>query len=578
MSNITKAIILDETGARIAEALETMVGGGSSAKAESIASPYDPTETYDVGEKCTYNGKYYKCIVQIATAEEWDVTHWEETTVDSDIDEIMSDLTSLKDGMGEGEEIHLNLLDTAELTSNTKYYDVSNAGALRLNSPTGTVTYSSYIIPAKENQLYTANYNVRYIIPLDNSKEPLVSRSQMIETSRSVDTTNYPGTKYIAASFRTDNVSAGFHWIFSEGDTPSDEVIPGGQALPGWCQEAIDEIETEIRNLDIKPRKNRIYMLTDTSFSEEKKFTEFATSVKAKCMHLVVNLTTFTSVKVGLRSDAREVFYAQITDSTVNLYDYNGGLTEHTASYSHGLTIGDNLSIDVYAEANTGKYYVCVGSDGDEYTTTTAFNIAPTGLIYPFASMVGTASFVQFSAECNTQRPIWLFGDSYLGTNNTARWAYYLVSREKDSRVMMDAFAGENSTSAFASLEALINSGVPDYIVWCLGMNDGGDTGTTPNTTWMSKVNSLIELCEANKIIPIFATIPTVPSVNNEGKNKWVRESGHQFIDFAKAVGATSEGVWFTGMLSTDSIHPSATGAVTLYHAALAGCPQFSQT
>ena len=192
--------------------------------------------------------------------------------------------------------------------------------------------------------------------------------------------------------------------------------------------------------------------------------------------------------------------------------------------------------------------------------------------------MVGTASFVQFSAECNTQRPIWLFGDSYLGTNNTARWAYYLVNREKDSRVMMDAFAGENSTSAFASLEALINSGVPDYIVWCLGMNDGGDTGTTPNTTWMSKVNSLIELCEANKIIPIFATIPTVPSVNNEGKNKWVRESGHQYIDFAKAVGATSEGVWFTGMLSTDNIHPSAIGAVTLYHAALAGCPQFSQT
>ena len=267
------------------------------------------------------------------------------TKTQKELDTVKSDLTSLKDGMGEGEEIHLNLLDTAELTSNTKYYDVSNAGALRLNSPTGTVTYSSYIIPAKENQLYTANSNVRYIIPLDNSKTPLVSRSQMIETSRSVDTTNYPGTKYIAASFRTDNVSASFHWIFSEGDTPSDEVIPGGQALPGWCQEAIDEIETEIRNLDIKPRKNRIYMLTDTSFSEEKKFTEFATSVKAKCMHLVVNLTTFTSVKVGLRSDAREVFYAQITDSEVNLYDYNGGLTEHTASYSHGLTIGDILCL-----------------------------------------------------------------------------------------------------------------------------------------------------------------------------------------------------------------------------------------
>ena len=99
------------------------------------------------------------------------------TDVKTAIDGLEDDLENFKDGMGEGEEIHLNLLDTAELTSETKYYDVSNAGALRLNSPSGTVTYSSYIIPAKENQLYTADGNVRYIIPLDNSKTPLVSRS-----------------------------------------------------------------------------------------------------------------------------------------------------------------------------------------------------------------------------------------------------------------------------------------------------------------------------------------------------------------------------------------------------------------
>lgn len=488
-------------------------------------------------------------------------------------------LENFMDGWGEGEEIHKNIFDLATPTSTTQYYDVSNGGALRLNSPTGTTTYVSYILETKENQLYTCNAFMRYVIPLDNSKTPVVSRSDMIQTVKSFDTTNYPTMKYVAISIRYDNVAGGISaLILSEGDTPSSEVIPGGQALPGWCAEAIEDVEEEIQALDVKPRKNRIYMLTDTSFSEEKKFTEFATSVKAKCMHLVVNLTSFTSVTVGLRNDTRAVFYVQITDDSVYLYDYNGGLTEHTKTYTHGLTIGDNLSIDLYAEPNTGKYYVCVGTNGTEYTTTTAFAVAPTGLIYPYTSMVGSASFVQFSAECNTQRPIWLFGDSYLGTNNTARWAYYLVENEKDSRVMMDAYAGENSASALASLEALINSGVPDYIVWCLGMNDGSDTGTTPISAWMSAVNSVIELCEANNIIPIFATIPTVPSVNNEGKNAWVRTSGYQYIDFAKAVNASDQGVWFSGMLSTDNVHPSVTGAITLYHAALAGCPQFSQT
>lgn len=111
MSNITKPIILDETGARIAEALETMAGGGSSAKAGSIASPYNPTETYNVGEKCTYNGKYYKCIVQIATAEEWDVTHWEETTIEEQLDTVKSALQTFSDDTKGN--VH-NLIDIVE--------------------------------------------------------------------------------------------------------------------------------------------------------------------------------------------------------------------------------------------------------------------------------------------------------------------------------------------------------------------------------------------------------------------------------------------------------------------------------
>ena len=49
----------------------------------SIASVYSSTKTYEVDDLVFYNGKLYKCITAITTAEDWDSTKWEETTVAS---------------------------------------------------------------------------------------------------------------------------------------------------------------------------------------------------------------------------------------------------------------------------------------------------------------------------------------------------------------------------------------------------------------------------------------------------------------------------------------------------------------
>lgn len=43
-------------------------------------SAYDSTETYAVGDYCTYDGKDYKCTTAVSTAESFDPTKWEETT------------------------------------------------------------------------------------------------------------------------------------------------------------------------------------------------------------------------------------------------------------------------------------------------------------------------------------------------------------------------------------------------------------------------------------------------------------------------------------------------------------------
>ena len=83
-------------------------------------------------------------------------------------------------------------------------------------------------------------------------------------------------------------------------------------------------------------------------------------------------------------------------------------------------------------------------------------------------------------------------------------------------------------------------------------------------------------LCAANGIELIYGTIPSVPGQSNEKKNEYVRGTGKRYIDFAKAVGASSSGVWYTGMLDEDNVHPTEAGAIALYHRAIADCPELT--
>ena len=106
-------------------------------------------------------------------------------------------------------------------------------------------------------------------------------------------------------------------------------------------------------------------------------------------------------------------------------------------------------------------------------------------------------------------------------------------------------------------------------------MNDGSDTNdTTPKANWLERIQIFITLCERHNIIPVLCTVPTIPSVNNNGKNAWVKASGYRYIDMAGAVGADGTGAWYTGMLGQDNIHPSALGAVAQFMQLLADMPE----
>ena len=64
---------------------------------------------------------------------------------------------------------------------------------------------------------------------------------------------------------------------------------------------------------------------------------------------------------------------------------------------------------------------------------------------------------------------------------------------------------------------------------------------------------------------------------DNHYKNEYVKSSGYRYVDFAKAVGAENAGSqWYNGMLASDKIHPTKTGARALYQQVICDFPEIT--
>lgn len=282
------------------------------------------------------------------------------------------------------------------------------------------------------------------------------------------------------------------------------------------------------------------------------------------------NITSFSSVEIGMRRYSANTKVNRISIDTNNIvvYPYTGS----GVSYPHGLTIQNNIQVIMETTSLYGVKITLV-SNGVRFQVETQWNRRY--LDYAFAESINsTLTECVLSWSCTDfDKDIWMFGDSYFGY--TDKWFYYFHQAGYDNNVLMDAYPGEDSSTSLASLKNLLKIGKPQRIIWCLGMNDGGDDSTYPSTAWMNGITELLTICAENNIEAILATIPTVPTVNNERKNYYVRNVfGKQYIDFANAVGAQANGTWFDGMLSTDGVHPTDAGAKALYMAVVTDAPQ----
>lgn len=275
---------------------------------------------------------------------------------------------------------------------------------------------------------------------------------------------------------------------------------------------------------------------------------------KNVCFALKANFSSFATITIGKGYNSYSGYWFVIDSTKISLY-YNQGSTQLAASVNHGLTFSDFVKIVI---SNIGDDYCrfFIQTRSGQFSHLFEWIFAANG--QAFFTTGGTLTNVDFIASCaDLLKDVWVFGDSYLGFANPARWARQLRDMGY-SDFLGDGLAGQNSSGAYADLQRCLALGVkPKFLVWTLGMND-------TDSAWNTTYQQVKTLCTSNDITLILATIPSVPSRNKENINSIVRNSGYSFVDFANAVGATSSGVWYSGYLSSDNVHPTELGAKAL--------------
>lgn len=282
-------------------------------------------------------------------------------------------------------------------------------------------------------------------------------------------------------------------------------------------------------------------------------------------------INSFGKVLIG-NGEALNQFgnsWLEIDNTNVTFHNYVA--SDNTTIVAHGLNITGYLKVNIKVGSN-GTAEVNIISNGSSFTTSGQWMGYGYGG-YFVSSILSNLENCEFTwSSPDFSKRVWVFGDSYESINNSSRWVYYTDI----DKYLISAYPGERSLVGIDAFRyALTYYGKPQTLIWCYGMNDGSDSGT-PATDWKNTIEYVMQLCEHYGIELILSTTPTVPTVNNEYKNDYVRNSGYRYIDFAKAVGANSSGVWYPGMLSNDGVHPTGLGARAMYTQAMIDAPEIT--
>lgn len=239
-------------------------------------------------------------------------------------------------------------------------------------------------------------------------------------------------------------------------------------------------------------------------------------------------------------------------------------------TFEHGLTITDYIACSVTFLPANARCAVRLSTHGGVFTKPASELAYSARKGKPFITVWGNGSLANVELSYYSAawlHKVWMFGDSYFNIGEPARWTSYIPQMVKKRYIMMNGYPGASSANEYPALMAALEKEIPDYVIWCLGMND-------TYSIWLENLLKVQKVCAEKRIKLIPATIPNVTSRNNQDKNEYVRTNFDEYIEFALAVNTGDDTtVWFDGMLSDDAVHPTNEGAIALYSAACATIP-----
>jgi len=275
---------------------------------------------------------------------------------------------------------------------------------------------------------------------------------------------------------------------------------------------------------------------------------------------------SFGSVAVG-HGQGSYGYYITVDGEKMS-YCSNGSVG---SSVAHGLTIEEFIGVTVEVDVAL-NVTVTITTKGGYFKKTVQINSSWRGNVFATSTNTSFTDAVLSWNSDDYKCPLWAFGDSYFTLYSPARWPYYVAREWGYNNILLNAYPGEDSAGGYADLINALKHGTPKYLLWCLGMNDK-DQASAPNATWLSKVESIIEICKQKNITLILCTIPTVTSAStkNTEKNAWIKNSGIRYVDLADAIADVD------GWLSSDGTHPSEIGGRFIALKMLADVPELMQ-
>lgn len=521
---------------------------------QRIIAPKESSTTADVareeGEYFFLDGDLYIATDDIAVDDTIaEGTNCEKKTVGGELAQVNGDVSELKSA--------INNLDYYYLRSTEDYLgiDTKVLGGITYNYTGGTWKYKDTVLDASYVGKVTLdirgydNTAVGHFVIYDKSFTTAIQPDGMATTQLTQD------GRYTFTA--TDGIGIRLQASKAAAQTAKLCKIDFVGIIYGDVDFAAQAIPDALTGTNEIKRRIAYSTLQSASTKNSTTMMDCVSSAKEQSVSVTATFDAFTSLIVGVRKNANYtiadgmVNHLEIT-GTQAVWHYNQYGTPKTMTDNHNLTISNVIGVKI--TWNWATVSIKITSIGGTFEKSYTLPSVRVGKAYPFYVLTATNGVVLNFSNVYPQinKKVWVFGDSYI-QDVPERWVYYT---DRDL-YFANGYPGEGSANAIAELTYLLTLGAPKYVVWALGMNDN-------DTQWNTGLSALISLSNQYKFEIVLATIPTVPTRDNETKNATVRSSNYRYIDFAKAVGANAEGEWFTGLLSDDEVHPSALGANVL--------------